>query len=88
MGPWMLLLLSCNGRRGEAVEEICEKVVSCDTYGWTSTSECQDGWLDSPEHGTECAYDSPYLSCAEGCLYYDCEPFEDCELYCWVSHCL
>ena len=63
-------------------------MVECGTYGWTEQDECEGGWIDSDDHGTECAYDSQYLTCAQDCLPYDCPDFEDCEAYCWVSYCL
>jgi len=86
----LLFLISCLGKPGnsDSVEQICNQVVECNTYGWSDQSECENGWIDNPDFGTECAYESQYLSCAEECVVYDCDDFEDCESFCWVSYCL
>ncbi len=91
MRLWGLLLLIACGqgeREREAVAEICTTAVSCNSYGWSDQSECEGGWIDNDDYGTECAYNGPYLECAAECLDSSCERFEDCEAYCWVSHCL
>ena len=91
MRPWMLLILmACDSKaeKSAPIEQICTQVVECGTYGWTSQSECESGWIDNPDYGTECAYDSQYLDCAMDCLEYGCDEFEDCESYCWVGYCL
>ncbi len=65
MRPWVLLTLISCGRsayESEVVEQICAKVVSCSTYGWSDQSECEDAWIDNDDYGTECAYNNPYLT--------------------------
>jgi hypothetical protein len=91
MRAWALLLLvSCDGNssKSETVAEICTQVVQCGTYGWSDQAECETAWIDNSDYGTECAYDAQYFTCAEECLLYDCDDFEECEYFCWLSYCL
>ena len=86
-----LVLLSCGveqTNRNKDLSELCSTVVECGTNGYQSQSECEEGWLDNPEFGTQCAYDNQYLACADVCLDLKCPAFESCENECWGNHCL
>lgn len=85
-----VLLAGCQqDAPAETVEAICEQVFDCGGWGWSSRSECEDGFLDSASHFTECIDADGYLACVyeDECLTLDCDGFADCESQCWRDRC-
>jgi len=80
--------MSYNSDRNADLSSLCATVVDCETHGYDSQAQCEEGWLDNPEFGTQCAYDDDYLTCAHNCVKLNCSDFEACENECWGNHCL